>query len=305
MWHNAGFAVTKKSDPSRFLVRKAYKVAHDFAMRLDQKSYPAFESYEDVLVSFGAVCRALLFEFDHQGQDVRNRIIRNFIARTGVLTRAIYTLWRMQDYQDAWVLHRCLMDRLFHLHHLADKNEFKMFEAWSFMKQYNALNAVRSEPEFDVSRDGPSFTATAERKERAKTLSASRQEWEGWKRPKAEEVAKQLDMRFLYKYGYDFASAHTHPMANDGSMDFFITTGIEPAEPLDDQRAVLFNTLIVATMLVKEGLVASKLLWHKAVVGFLDDMLAFVKDGSGGYKERCLSVAKIFEAGERLSQKKS
>src|SRR5690348_4791898 len=149
-------------------------------MRFDQENYPALESYEDALVSFGAVCRALLFEFDHQDQTVRSRIICNFIARASTLTRAIYMLWRMQDYQDAWVLHRCLMDRLFHLHHLADKNEFEVFEEWSFMKQYDALNGVRSEPDFDVSRDGPLFSATPKQKARAKTLSAARQKWGGW-----------------------------------------------------------------------------------------------------------------------------
>jgi hypothetical protein len=274
-------------------------------MRFDKINYPPLELYEDAIVSFGAVCRALLLEFDHHEQSVRNKIIRNFVARTGVLTKAIYTLWLMQDYHDSWVLYRCLTDRLFHLRHLNTKNEFEVFEAWSFMTQYNALNAVRSEPEFDVSRDGATFNITTEQKERAKKLSATRQAWERWKRPKAEEVAKELDMRFLYKYGYDYASAHTHPMANDGSMDFFITTGIEPAESLDDHRAVLFNALIVATLVVKEGLSASNILWHKSVLGFFDGMLAFVKDRSEGYKMQCSSVKQIFESRERLSQQKS
>ena len=129
-------------------------------------------------------------------------------------------------------LHRCLLDRLFHLSYLREKNEFELFEAWSFLEQYESLNRVRSDPEFGRNLDGVGFSVTTEQKERARTLSRDRPIW---RRPKAEDVAKRLDMRFLYSYGYDYASRHIHPMANDGMQDFFTITKLKPAPDFPDQ----------------------------------------------------------------------
>ena len=67
------------------------------------------------------------------------------------------------------------------------------------------------------------FGLTLEQNERAKALSKNLPVWQ---RPKAEEVAKQLNMRFLYRFGYDFGSTHVHPMANDGQQDFFTITKV-------------------------------------------------------------------------------
>jgi hypothetical protein len=63
------------------------------------------------------------------------------------VTRGIVQLWEIKDFQDCWVLHRSLLDRLFHLRALNERDEFDEFEAWSFKKQYEAVARLKSDPD--------------------------------------------------------------------------------------------------------------------------------------------------------------
>jgi hypothetical protein len=260
--------------------------------------YPPQESYTEALGAFHAISGTILFEFARQEPSTRNDIICHFVARTDTMVRGVFCLWDIQDYQDCWILNRCLLDRLFHLVHLHEDDQFEVFEAWSFLQQYNALNRVRSNPDFKSALESSGSSFTPEQKERAKTLLANPPIWQ---RPKAENVAKKLDMRFLYRFGYDFGSTHVHPMANDGQQDFFTITGLEPAPQFPDQRSVLSNTLLVGTMVVQHGLNASTLSWRTLVYDFLDDLRRFLDTGSDDYKRSFAKLGWLVEQGVVLS----
>jgi hypothetical protein len=262
--------------------------------KFDPEHYLSVESYAEALETFHAISGIILFEFARQEQGERDVIIRNFIARTDMMARAVFRLWELQDYQDCWILHRCLLDRLFHLSHLQEHDQFEVFEAWSFLEQYNALNRVRSAPEFSGALESKMFNLTLDQKERAKVLSKNPPVWQ---RPKAEKVAKRLNMRFLYRFGYDFGSTHVHPMANDGQQDFFTITKLEPAPEFPDQRSVLSNTLLVGTMIVQQGLNASTLSWRALVYDFLDDLRRFLDTGSDDYKLTFVKLGRLIEQG--------
>jgi hypothetical protein len=252
------------------------------------------EAYQEALQAFHVAAGTVLFEFARDGEGYRNVIIRNFIARADMTARAIFQLWTMEDYQDCWVLHRCLLDRLFHLRYLNDSDGFDTFEAWSFLEQYKAMNRVRSDPEVQGAREHDLFNFTDEQKKRAGHLLDNPPQW---RRPKPEVVAKDMDMRFLYVYGYDFASTHVHPMANDGDQDFHTITGLEPRPDYPDQRTVLANTLLVATLLVQEGLNASTLLWRQLVYGVFEDLRRFLDSGSTDYRQRLLTMVSAVQQG--------
>lgn len=267
--------------------------------KIDPEHYLPVESYAEALEAFHAISGSLLFEFARQESGNRDVIIRNFIARTNMMVRAIFRLWDLQDYQDCWILHRCLLDRLFHLSQLQEHDQFEVFEAWSFLEQYRALNRVRSDPEFSSVRGSKMFALTLEQKRRAKSLMKNPPVWQ---RPKAEDVAKRLDMRFLYSYGYDFSSRHVHPMANDGQQDLFIITKLQPAPEFPDQRSVLSNTLLVGTMIVQLGLNASTLSWRALVYDFLDDLRRFLDKGADSYKHSFVKLGRLIEHGVRLCE---
>ena len=96
----------------------------------------------------------------------------------------------------------------------------------------------------------PDFTVTAEQKERARCYRRIGPPGAA----QAEDVAKHLGMRFLYSYGYDYASTHVHPMANDGILDFFIITKLKRAQDFPDQRVLLSNTVLTGSMIVQQAL---------------------------------------------------
>lgn len=260
--------------------------------KFDAEHYLPVESYVEALGAFQAVSGILLFEFARQERGDRDVIIRNFIARADMMVRAVFRLWDLQDYQDCWILHRCLLDRLFHLSDLQEQDQFEVFEAWSFLEQYNALNRLRSDPEFSGARESKIFGLTPEQQKRMKILSKTPPVWQ---RPKPEEVAKRLNMRFLYRFGYDFSSKHVHPMANDGQQDFFTITKLEPAPEFPDQRSVLSNTLLVGTMIVQQGLNASTLSWRALVHDFLDDLRRFLDTGADDYKLSFVKLGRLVE----------
>ena len=245
------------------------------------------EHYLDAIKAFHAYAGMTLFAFASQECSLRDTTIRNLIARSSTMLNGIGHLWQVDDYQDCWILHRCLMDRLFHLKHLADTNGFDSFEAWSFFQEANVLNSLFSDTEFSKLKDLPSSRLTSEQKARYAGMSKSPPRW---KRPKAEDMAKSLDMRFLYKLGYDYGSRHVHPMADDGNADFYSITKLKPAPDFPDQGVVLSNSIIVATMIVQEGLNASHFRWRAIVYNFLSEMRNFLGDGSRDYEETLVKL---------------
>jgi hypothetical protein len=79
------------------------------------QDYHTPEQYEEAFEALNGIAGAMLFEFNQHGEGHRDTIIRNFIARSLMMGRAVFKLYRLEDYHDCWILHRCLLDRLFHL----------------------------------------------------------------------------------------------------------------------------------------------------------------------------------------------
>ena len=235
------------------------------------------EQYKEAADSLHVLAGMLLFDFARHGQGVRDLIAQNFIARADALVGGIFRLWEIQDYGDCWILHRALLDRLFHLHVLNKENQFDVFDDWSFKMQYEAANRVRSDPAMKDRLAEAVEKATPEQKARYQRLVKDPPKW---RRPRPEDVAKDMDLSFLYTYGYDFASAHVHPMANDGQQDFFRITRLEPAPAFPDWRVVLNNSVLVATMTLQEALNASTLSWRRVVYDSVSGIREFLGSGS-------------------------
>lgn len=245
------------------------------------------ESYRVAIDTLANFTKHILFSFAMHSTDIKDVIIRNFIARAIVSLNGILKLWEIGDYQDCWVLYRCILDRLFHLTALARDNTFELFEKWSFKQQYDFNNKLRSDPDFKRKLDPNFFRDMDEQKERYLIISKERPKWE---RPKAEVVAREMDLMFLYKYGYDYASTLVHPMANDGRMDFSRLTNFKEVELFADPKIVITNSCLVVALLIQEGLNHSTLNWRVLIYDFLNNFLNFLKSDSMEY---LLSFKKI------------
>ena len=247
---------------------------------MEIKEYPPIEAYEEAIKILGVFSTMVLFGFAGQPPETRDKIIRNFIARSIVTLRGILELWKIDAYADCWVLHRCIVDRLFHLKSLAKDKAFEVFDDWCFKRQFEYMNKVKSDREFG-NRVGPAFFKDMERhKARYATLSKRKIDWG---RPDAETVAKYAGLDFLYKYGYDHASTYVHPMANDGEQEFHRLTKLAEPRECGDNRLVINNSCLAVLMLIQEGLNISNFKWRRVVFDFLGDYLAFLQNGSRDY----------------------
>lgn len=210
----------------------------------------------------------LLISIEKYKHSLKDQIIKNFIARSAMTLKGIIALYEISDFQGAWILHRCLLDRLFHLHFIGQNDSFEQFDDWSFYQQFNAKNLVKSDSLFKDQAVGWEWEFSIEQKERAKRLSSNKP---NWRRPKAEDVAKEMGLYFLYRYGYDLASTHIHPMANDGQEDFFTLTGIPPYIKFPSHITALNNSILVTTLIFQEAINLSSFSWRKIVFRFLEE----------------------------------
>jgi hypothetical protein len=246
----------------------------------EPKPFHNLDEFRRVVPAFHAVNVQLLFEFARRDRSVKDMILTNFIARTDTLLRSALLLTEAADVPSGFVLFRCLLDRLFHLAELDANSAFEDFEEWSFLEQFEAQNKVLSVKEFSEARLSKAYLPTSDEKTRYKELIKRRSQW---RRPKAEAVAERIGLKPLYSFGYDFASMHVHPMANDGLQDFHEITGLKPAPPFPDGRMLMANFILVSAYTVNLCLRASGYDWRVAVADFYEGMVVFVEEGSHSY----------------------
>lgn len=237
----------------------------------------------------------LLLQFANASESLRRKIIRNFIARTQTTLDAISALWKLGHYSDGWALHRTMLDRLFHLHALAEKDEFERFERWSFMRQYRCGLRILGDMDIAPHAKEGLFVRTPEHDRRYQQLLKEDTKWSS---PRAEEAAKSLGVSFLYRYGYDVGSRHVHPLADDGQREFIRLTHF--GDPSEAGRTVLIgNSILVQAILIDEGLRATDLSWRRMILEFGGHIRSALA-GEDDVEWRSFFV-KIANAGESFS----
>jgi len=260
----------------------------------DSRHYLELVEYDEIVETVRDFSALLIFEFASHPPNVRDRIIRNFVARGAITLQSIQRLYHLSHYSDCWALFRSLTDRYFHLHALAENDEFEVFEEWSFVKQYEAQNRALSDPEFGPTLNKALAEPSAEQKLRYSALKAKKPRWT---RPNAEEVAKSLDLTFLYRFGYDYSSTQVHPMANDGEMEFFLLTGLKSISPEMDQRVLLNNSILIHSLLLQKALNVSTFRWRSLIYDFVEQVREAL---SGNLMPYRLTFIKIAQAGHEF-----
>ena len=244
---------------------------------MTESSAPSQEESEllgRAIETLRAYCGVVLLSFAKHGQDLRDTVARNFIARGMSCAQSIYAVWKAGSEQDAWILHRSLLDRLFHLHELSETNGFSDFEEHSFKAIYEARHRLLSDPL--MKGKAPMSLKDLQRENRQRYESISQKKLR-WRRPKAEEIAKKMDLGFLYRFGYDYASMHVHPMADDGEADFAVL--ISPHAIKISDATVVRNSILVQSMLIQEAFNISKMRWRAIAYNFLDQLRIFLGTG--------------------------
>ena len=231
--------------------------------------------------------------------DLRTEIIGNFIARGTVLLDSIRLLWETGNYNDCWILHRALIDRVIHILDLIDQDAFEEFERWSFQRMYRMTDVALSDQTIVAKFTPAALKQTkdmhADRGRRYREEPPSK-----WKRPQAKEVAKRMNLPVLDRIGYEPASASVHPMAEDGQAEFATIMGM-PTEPIGDNRTVLRNSLVVQFLLVERGIIGCNLLWCSFVSDFLEHWFSFIETGNAKAMQSCLRILTLAANDPELS----
>jgi hypothetical protein len=250
------------------------------------------EVLHQAIETFRVYSGVVLLSFAKHGQGLRDTVARNFVARGMSCTQSIYSVWKAGSEQDAWILHRSLLDRLLHLHHLGETDGFSAFDEYSFLSMYEARHQLLSDP--DMSAKVPSTLKELQKRdrERYEALSGNRARWH---RPKAEDVAKKMNLGFLYRFGYDYASTHVHPMSGDGEADFTTLISAPHAVTIPD-ATVVRNSILVQSMLVQEAFNVSKMRWRAIAYDFLDQLRVFVGTGDPQFHVTFYKIGKAWPA---------
>ena len=259
---------------------------------MPEKQYQSIEDYRAVADALYAVSGMVLFSFAKHDCDTRNIIIRNFVARSAMTLKSIFSLWDNGDIQNAWVIHRALVDRMFHLHSLGVNDDFQAFDDWSLFQQYKDQNRVKSDALFKDQAVGWVYNISDELKVRLKAFEKNKPLW---RRPRAENVAKDMGMEFLYKYGYDYASTHVHPMANDGEQDFYTITKLQPSPKFPQQITVISNSILTSTLILQDALNHSSFSWRRVLWDFIDDVRLLLDSGDLSYQETFVKLGALFK----------
>ena len=244
--------------------------------------YLSQEDYGKAISILGEFTALVLRWLARQSQnELKDQIIGNFIARGTVCLDSICRLWQVGNFQDGCILYRTLLDRFFHLRHLADHNEFEDFERWSFQRQFRMADIALSDPAI-IAKLSPEELKEAKALHQERRIRFSQEPESSWSRPDAKEEAKRIKLPILYRVGYDYASTVVHPMADDGKEDFAQLLGGE-WDSNENSLIILHNSLLVYIILINTGLVSSSVLWRKFVDEFYDQLLSFLETGASDY----------------------
>jgi hypothetical protein len=249
---------------------------------------------EKAVDTLSVFCGVVLLSFTQHGRGLRDTIARNFVARGMRCTQSILAVWKAGSEQDAWILHRTLVDRLLHLHYLSDTDSFQSFEDYSFVSMFEARQRLLSEPlmrsKIPIGLKGLQEANKARYDQRSDTKSR-------WRRPRASAVATDMKLGFLYQIGYDYASTHVHPMADDGEGDFLaLVVGPGPQPTLDS--TVVKNSILVQCVLVRESINVSSMRWRNFVWDFLDQIIEFIGTGNVEYQTTMLKIINAWPSSE-------
>ncbi len=216
------------------------------------------------------ISKWLLLRLAERAEFKRDIYLRNAIAKNLSLLRSIEKLHSEKQFNQAWILFRSLLDRLVYLYYLNDNNLYEAFDDWTFIKVYEQRNNAKADERFKETLADPLFKSTPEESQRYALLKKQNV---GWFKPNPKDVLKSRGMDFLYKFGYDYASMHTHPMSSDGDLEFHQITGLEPNPHSGFTFDELYsNTLLVGTLIHQEIFDGLSFKFMKLCYSFLEEL---------------------------------
>lgn len=207
-------------------------------------------NYTEIIHKLEIVSKVILIQLADKVETNKDKYLRNAIARSISLLKAINQLYSTKEYNSGWILYRSLIDRLVYVFYFSDDVNFTSFDNWSFIKTFEYRNNVKSYNKYQVRK--PKLGLDHNKSEVDKYYELKKRKIK-WSKPDPETVLKQKGFDFLYNFGYDFASVHSHPIVTDGEFEFYSLTGIEPNPyKIIDQNNLIKNSILIHSIIQQE-----------------------------------------------------
>lgn len=263
--------------------------------------YPSEELLKKGIDHLSVVGKMILLDTADKVDAGKEVILRNLIARSISQLNSILVLYNEKNFNDGWIVHRSLIDRLVHLYYLIDSDSFDEFIAWSYVEDYDYRNGLKGDERFKEITSDKRFKGT---KEEAKKYTSYKSQPHNWKKPDPYKVLKNRKLDFIYKYGYNFASRTVHPMSGDGDEEFHTLTGLKPNKHEGrDNSHLLGNSLLISTLVMQEVMNEMHFNFIKATYDFLNGIHALIDDCNTNYQKTFVKISKHFSDGGELSAK--
>ncbi|MDP4199080.1 MAG: DUF5677 domain-containing protein [Bacteroidota bacterium] len=258
-----------------------------------------FTRLDEARATIDVVCVAILFDIA-LNPSVDVTMIRNFIAKSVMIVRSIFNLWKISAFQECHILQRCLVDRLLYLRKLIAEDGFDDFEEWSFVEQYDFQMRLRADGRFKH-RTSNAPPIPESDKMRRKELKKKKMKWQI---PNPSKMAEEIERDYLYLFSYDYGSMHIHPIATDGQQDFYTLTKLETSIEFPSNDFVLTNAVHILWLIVTDAIHYKDWPIAHELKEFFESFLECLESGSEQYRLDFLALAKRLspmEAGERAS----
>lgn len=205
--------------------------------------------------------------------DEKDVYLRNSIAKTVSLLKTIDLLFIVEKYNEGWILYRSLIDRLVYLIYLIDNDNFIEFDEWTYVKRYEFRHNAKVDERFKRLLNNQKFKTQKGETNLYNTFKKRLK----WTKPDPFRVLKKLNLDFIYKFGYDYASMHTHPMSWDGSKEFHNMTGLKPNPSAENEDEILIkNSLLIASMILNLIVSNFSIKIPQVLIEFLSEIKKFV-----------------------------
>jgi hypothetical protein len=206
--------------------------------------------YSEIVNKVEIVTKWLLFQLAEKVKSHKEIYLRNTLAKSLSSLKSINLLYQIDEVNNGWTLFRAQIDRLVYLYSFADEENFKKFDDWSYLKIFEYRSNIKSYNLSEIKKPKLVINHNIEeikRYKRIKELKIS------WTKPDPKKILKEKGLDFIYKFGYDYASGHIHPLVSDGELEFYYYTGLEPYPYKGfDFEILIKNSIILNTIIQQE-----------------------------------------------------
>lgn len=259
-------------------------------------------NFRNVIEKIEILDKWLLLKLAIDVSTPKDRYLRNSIAKSITLLKSINNEYERQSYNEGWILFRALIDRLVYIYYINENDKFEEFDEWSFVLKFEHQNTARADERFKRVLNDENFTITTEDSNKYRLIKNKNIKW---KKPDPKRILKSKGLDFIYKFGYDFASRHTHPTSTDGDLEFYFLTKIKP-NPYNiiDNKILIKNAILITTMIQQEVFNSLSFNFRAIIYNFLDQIQKQINGKETDLELTFYQILKLIEGKINLYEKK-